>query len=369
MYFAAGSDRDAAHRRAAPALRYARRLGDSAHRKMKGFLWNWRGASVLTLLLLTPRTRGASVHNVTQGVRSDPYSIGAGECGIFRVGVEGGHEKAVQLNIWLESEEEDQSSPLLEYMALSTPAYGSTPAYNAPNEFERCDASYFSKEECWDSIDDIRSSGFLSHSCYGSHYVSEMAVDLTHSEHTDKLAKGRSVRAHFLPSSSSECLVGSGQYYVFVKAKDGATPVVSFELDLLELSHGCSQSFASLAFTLLFSLLVITCGLSCCFVVSRCCARSASVGHQRARGSNRAPNPNRQRSSWFGSRDAAVADAADRRQHGELTRAPSRIVSGWSGIGQREVQIAETSVEPNFGSHQDFIPTTVAVQDSQFSTV
>ena len=196
-----------------------------------------------------------------------------------------------------------------------------------------------------------------------------MAVDLTHSEHTDKLAKGRSVRAHFLPSSSSECLVGSGQYYVFVKAKDGATPVVSFELDLLELSHGCSQSFASLAFTLLFSLLVITCGLSCCFVVSRCCAHSASVGHQRARGSNRAPNPNRQRSSWFGSRDAAVADAADRRQHGELTRAPSRIVSGWSGIGQREVQIAETSVEPNFGSHQDFIPTTVAVQDSQFSTV
>ena len=107
---------------------------------MKGFLWNWRGASVLTLLLLTPRTRGASVHNVTQGVRSDPYSIGAGECGIFRVGVEGGHEKAVQLNIWLESEEEDQSSPLLEFM--------STPAYNAPNEFERCDASYFSKEEC-----------------------------------------------------------------------------------------------------------------------------------------------------------------------------------------------------------------------------
>ena len=44
-------------------------------------------------------------------------------------------------------------------------------------------------------------------------------------------------------------------------------------------------------------------------------------------------------------------------------------VSGWSGIGQREVQIAKTSVEPNFGSHQDFIPTTVAVQDSQFSTV
>ena len=40
----------------------------------------------------------------------------------------------------MESEEEDQSSPLLEFM--------STPAYNAPNEFERCDASYFSKEEC-----------------------------------------------------------------------------------------------------------------------------------------------------------------------------------------------------------------------------
>ena len=174
----------------------------------------------------------------------------------------------------------------------------------------------------------------MSHSCYGSHYVSEMAVDLTHSEHTDKLAKGRSVRAHFLPSSSSECLVGSGQYYVFVKAKDGATPVVSFELDLLELSHGCSQSFASLAFTLLFSLLVITCGLSCCFVVSRCCARSASVGHQRARGSNRAPNPNRQRSSWFGSRDAAVADTAITRDGTESSpehqAARFRLVGNWS---------------------------------------
>ena len=173
----------------------------------------------------------------------------------------------------------------------------------------------------------------MSHSCYGSHYVSEMAVDLTHSEHTDKLAKGRSVRAHFLPSSSSECLVGSGQYYVFVKAKDGATPVVSFELDLLELSHGCSQSFASLAFTLLFSLLVITCGLSCCFVVSRCCAHSASVGHQRARGSNRAPNPNRQRSSWFGSRDAAVPTPLTRdgtESSPEHQAARFRLVGNWS---------------------------------------
>ena len=58
-------------------------------------------------------------------------------------GCESGHEKAVQLNICVESaesEEEDQSSPLLEFM--------STPAYDATNEFERCDASYFSKEEC-----------------------------------------------------------------------------------------------------------------------------------------------------------------------------------------------------------------------------
>jgi hypothetical protein len=121
------------------------------------------------------------------------------------------------------------------------------------------------------------------------------------------------------------------------------------------------------------TIIMVMCGMSCCWVLLRCCVcgRGGDNDQRHRRSPSRSPARNRRpppppppstfQLPWANrARGEAAIHDARRRQQGELARAPSRVVATFSS--NREVQIAETSFEPNFSRpHQGFIPTTVAV--------